>query len=129
MGKVSLKNKPLGNFLAVQWLGLQAFIAKGTGSVPDQGTKIPQASWQGNKIHLSVVAGQAWLLAPWLPSSCADKLKVSSPGGTGGSAFGMAPVVNPQLPVKLPISSSDRFFLPLPALDRLTHRWLSDRCI
>ena len=27
----------------VQWLGLCAFIAKGLGSIPGQGTKIPQA--------------------------------------------------------------------------------------
>ena len=35
--------------LAVQWLGLHAenFTAKGVGSVPGQGTKVPQASWQG----------------------------------------------------------------------------------
>ena len=32
----------LGNSLAVQWLGLCTFIAKGTGSIPGQGTKIPQ---------------------------------------------------------------------------------------
>ena len=35
------------SFLAVQWLGLHAFTAKGVGSVPGQGTKIPQAAWQG----------------------------------------------------------------------------------
>ena len=61
---VSLKNKPLGNSLAVQWLGLQAFIAKGAGSVPDRGTKVPQASWQDSNIHLLVAAGQARLPAP-----------------------------------------------------------------
>ena len=33
--------------LAVQWLGLHTFTAKGVGSVPGQGTKIPQAAWQG----------------------------------------------------------------------------------
>ena len=123
--------KPLGkiSLLAVQWLGLQAFIAKGAGSVPDQGTKIPQASWQGNNINLSVAVGQARLPAPWPPSLGADKWKVSSPGGSGGPASGMAPVAKPRLPVKLPISSLDWFFLPLPALDKLTHRWLSDPCI
>ena len=35
------------NSLVVQWLGLHAFTAKGVGSVPGQGTKIPQATWQG----------------------------------------------------------------------------------
>ena len=30
----------------VQWLGLQAFTAKGPGLIPGrQGTNIPQASW------------------------------------------------------------------------------------
>ena len=32
-----------GTSLAVQWLGLYAFTAVGTGSIPGQGTKIPQA--------------------------------------------------------------------------------------
>ena len=33
----------------VQWLGLHAFIAKGTGSIPGQGTKIPQAMQHSQK--------------------------------------------------------------------------------
>ena len=33
----------LGNTLAVQWLGLQAFTAEGAGTIPGWGTKIPQA--------------------------------------------------------------------------------------
>ena len=32
-----------GNSLVVQWLELQTFTAEGVGSVPDWGTKIPQA--------------------------------------------------------------------------------------
>ena len=31
------------NSLEVQWLGLHAFTAKDTGSIPGRGTKIPQA--------------------------------------------------------------------------------------
>ena len=31
--------------LVVQWLGLGAFTAVGLGSIPGQGTKIPQAKW------------------------------------------------------------------------------------
>ena len=31
--------------LAVQGLGLHAFTRRGTGSVPGQGTKIPQTAW------------------------------------------------------------------------------------
>ena len=38
-----------GNSLAVQWLALCALIAEGPGSIPGQGTKIPQASWCGQK--------------------------------------------------------------------------------
>ena len=30
------------SFLSVQWLGLYAFTQRGTGSLPGQGTKIPQ---------------------------------------------------------------------------------------
>ena len=33
----------------VQWLGLRAFTAEGPGSVPGQGTKIPQAARHGQK--------------------------------------------------------------------------------
>ena len=33
--------------LAVQWLGLQASTARGQGSIPGRGTKIPQASQCG----------------------------------------------------------------------------------
>ena len=32
-----------GNSLVVQWLGLRAFTAMGPGSIPGEGTKIPQA--------------------------------------------------------------------------------------
>ena len=33
----------------VQWLGLQAFTAKGKGSIPGSGSKIPRAGWHGQK--------------------------------------------------------------------------------
>ena len=39
----------LEDSLAVQRLGLQALTAKGPGSIPGQGTKIPQAMWSGQK--------------------------------------------------------------------------------
>ena len=35
--------KPLGNSLAVQWLGLPAFTAEGLSLIPGWGSKIPQA--------------------------------------------------------------------------------------
>ena len=31
--------------LAVQWLELHAFTRRGPGSIPGQGTKIPQTAW------------------------------------------------------------------------------------
>ena len=43
----TLKREKGGNSLAVQWLGIGALTAKGPGSVPGQGTKIPQATWCG----------------------------------------------------------------------------------
>ena len=42
-------NLDLGNSLAVQWLGLCAFTAKGPSSSSGWGTKIPQASRCGQK--------------------------------------------------------------------------------
>ena len=36
--------------LVAQWLGLSASTAWGTGSVPGQGTKIPHAMWNSQKI-------------------------------------------------------------------------------
>ena len=38
-----------GNSLAVQRLGLHALTAEDLGSIPGQGTKIPQALWRGHK--------------------------------------------------------------------------------
>ena len=38
-----------GNPLAVQCLGLHASTAGGTGLIPGQGTKIPQAAWRHQK--------------------------------------------------------------------------------
>ena len=39
----------LGTSLAVQWLRRHTPNAGGTGSIPGQGTKIPNASWCGQK--------------------------------------------------------------------------------
>ena len=47
--QVSSLNPTVGNSLAVQWLGLCAFTAEGLGSIPGEGTKIPQATWCGQK--------------------------------------------------------------------------------
>ena len=42
----------LGNFLAVLWLGLCTSMAGGKGSIPGQGTKIPQATREREKRNL-----------------------------------------------------------------------------
>ena len=39
----------MGNFLVVQWLGFGTFISGAPGSIPGQGSKIPQASWCDKK--------------------------------------------------------------------------------
>ena len=39
-----------GNSLEVQWLGLYTLTAEGSGSIPGQETKIPQAVQLGQKI-------------------------------------------------------------------------------
>ena len=44
-----LKNVKTENSLMVQWLGCHALTAEGPGSIPSQGTKIPQAMWQKKK--------------------------------------------------------------------------------
>ena len=44
--------KPVsGHSLAVQWLGLCDLTAEGPGSIPGQGTKIPQAAQRGQKTN------------------------------------------------------------------------------
>ena len=43
------KRIKIGNSLAIQWLGLCTLISKGLGSIPGQGTKIPQAMWSSQK--------------------------------------------------------------------------------
>ena len=40
----------LGTSLVVQWLGLRASTAGGTGLIPGQGTKILHAAWPKKKI-------------------------------------------------------------------------------
>ena len=50
--------KILGNSLVVQWLGLCTFTAKGPGSVPGRGTKIPQAMQHSQKKKIkNIVCG------------------------------------------------------------------------
>ena len=52
----------LGNSLVVQWLGLYAFTAKGSGSISGQGTKIPQAVQcsQKKKSHANEIILDYW---------------------------------------------------------------------
>ena len=44
-----IKVYKVGNSPVVQWLGLRVLTAEGLGSIPGQGTKIPQAVWHGQK--------------------------------------------------------------------------------
>ena len=48
-GQIIYKNRTLGNSLAVLWLGLGILTAGALGSIPGQGTKIPQTVWCGQK--------------------------------------------------------------------------------
>ena len=55
----------------VQWLELQAFTAKGPGSIPGQGIKIPQAVWcrqnRENKQHDGKIdAKELWVRSIWI---------------------------------------------------------------
>ena len=45
----------LGIPLAVQWLGLCTFITEGKGSIPSQGTKVPQAARCSQEKHWALV--------------------------------------------------------------------------
>ena len=47
----------LGNSLAVQWLGLYPLTAKGQGSIPGWGTKVPQTK---------KIFGTTFLVVQWL---------------------------------------------------------------
>ena len=44
-----ISQSSVGTSLAVQWLGLCASTAGGTGSIPGQGTKIAHSAWRGQK--------------------------------------------------------------------------------
>ena len=41
---------PHGDSLGIQWLRLQASNARGLGSIPDWGTRIPHAAGPGQKL-------------------------------------------------------------------------------
>ena len=52
----------LGSSLVVQWLGLCASTAGGTGSTPGQGTEIPHATWHGKKKKEMLSRKEVWLI-------------------------------------------------------------------
>ena len=58
---VHLKSVDWGTALEVQWLRLRASTAGDTGSIPGGGTRIPHATWHGQKKKKSV---------DWAPSMC-----------------------------------------------------------
>ena len=47
--QIKIKNAIAGSSLEVQWLGFCAFTAKGPGSIPGRGAKIPQATQRVQK--------------------------------------------------------------------------------
>ena len=49
-----LKINVLGTSLAVQWLRLHVSNTVGTGSIPGQGTRIPQVAWHGQKKKINL---------------------------------------------------------------------------
>ena len=49
MFKLTHKKKNAGTCLAVQWLGFCASNVGYVGSIPDSGSKIPHATWCGQK--------------------------------------------------------------------------------
>ena len=49
----TLKSR-IGGGIPWQWLGLPVFTANGPGSIPGQGTKIPQAVQHGQSINQSI---------------------------------------------------------------------------
>ena len=48
------KTHQLGNSLVVQWLGHCALTAKGPGSIPGRGTKVPQAAPPKKEVFLKI---------------------------------------------------------------------------
>ena len=60
--KVPLKHIILGNSLEVQWLGLLTVTAGALGSIPGQGTKVPQ----GYSVHvISQARILEWVAIPF----------------------------------------------------------------
>ena len=56
---ILFQTNKLANSLEVQWLALHAFTAKGLGSIPGQGTKIPPAVvWPKEKCLQIINAGK-----------------------------------------------------------------------
>ena len=58
VARQALKCVGYGNSLEVQWLGLSASTAGGTGSIPGWGTKIPKARRGGQRKK-----GSVWAIA------------------------------------------------------------------
>ena len=69
--------------LAFQWLGLRVFAAEGPGSIPGQGTKIPQATQRGQKTH-----------PPYPPSTHTHKRNVRPREKAQGCLLGRASIFN-----------------------------------
>ena len=67
-----------GNCLTVQWLGLHSSTAGGPGSIPGQGTKIPQATRPKkakNKIAIFVYQKRSNNMVQKIASTCGPRVK------------------------------------------------------
>ena len=87
--KLLLKKSHLGDFLAIQWLGLSAFTADSMSSIPGEGTKISKGVQLGKtnktnftiRIHITYQLKMLYLLP--LPSVSAFS-HVGAAGGNRG---------------------------------------------
>ena len=107
-----------GTSLAVWWLGLRAFNARGMGLIPGQGTKIPHAAWCGQK-KTKTKNQNKQTLAPASGSCCSSQEFRRSrhpPPCQGGNVrlmlllSGMRREPNPGLPSLCQVTSFGHFF-------------------
>ena len=67
-----IKLKSIGNSLAIQWLGLRISTARGPGSNPGWGTKIPHSAYQKKKKKIKIYEADKMVTAS--PHPTPDKV-------------------------------------------------------
>ena len=90
-----LQSEYLETSLAVQWLRFGAFIARGLGSVPGQGTKIPQASLCSQKKKKKK---RFWWPGPRMGAQAFWPLMSFPPSQHPSVAWGFLPYENSRAP-------------------------------